>query len=120
MNGSEHIVRLQVVSSSFSSMLRDKAVPALILIVRARFNFDVHVIHNCSVPSKIGNRTKALASLIVVAINDIERAMRKVWICEKKVYVTENYCVTWKVLVYANLVQKLRAYLIIISLCHGD
>ena len=32
--------------------------------------------------------------------------------------VTKNYCVTWKVRVYANLVQKLRVYLI--SLCYGD
>ena len=39
MNGSEHVVRLQVVSSSFSSMLRDKAVPAL---ARAGLNFDVY------------------------------------------------------------------------------
>ena len=32
--------------------------------------------------------------------------------------VTKNYCVTWIIRVYANLVQKLREYLI--SLCHGD
>ena len=33
-------------------------------------------------------------------------------------HVTKNYCVTWIIRVYANLVQKLREYLI--SLCHGD
>ena len=74
MNGSEHVVRLQVLSSSFSSILRDKAVPAL---VRAGLKFDVYGIENCSTPSEGENRTKALASPIVVAINDIERAMKK-------------------------------------------
>ena len=74
MNGSEHVVRLQVVSSSFCSTLRDKAVPALI---RAGLKFDVYGIENCSVPFGSENPTKALASPIVVAMNDIERAMKK-------------------------------------------
>jgi len=74
MNGSEHVVRLQVVSSSFSSILRHKAAPAL---VRAGLKFDVYGIENCSMPFESENRTKALASPIVVAINDIERAMKK-------------------------------------------
>ena len=75
MNGSEHVVRLQVVSSSFFSTLRDKAaVPALI---RAGLKFDVYGIENCSVPFGSENLTKALASPIVVAMNDIERAMKK-------------------------------------------
>ena len=74
MNGSERVVRLQVVSSSFCSTLRDKAVPALI---RSGLKFDVYGIENCSVPSGSEIRTKALASPIVVAMNDIERAMKK-------------------------------------------
>ena len=74
MNGSEHVVRLQVVSSSFCSTLRDKAVPTL---VRAGLKFDVYGVENCSMPSGSDNRSKALASPIVVAIHDIERAMKK-------------------------------------------
>ena len=74
MNGSEHVVRLQVVSSSFCSTLRDKAVPSL---VRAGLKFDVYGIENCSMPSRSENHSKALASLIVVAVHVIERAMKK-------------------------------------------
>ena len=71
MNGSEHVVRLQVVSSWFHSTLQDKAVPTLI---RAGLKFDVYGIENCSMPSGSENRSKALASPIVVAVHNIERA----------------------------------------------
>ena len=75
LRGSEHVVRLQVLSSSFSSRLRDKGIPAL---VRAGLQFDVYGIEQCTLPSgSIQNLTKALASPIVVALNDIERAMQK-------------------------------------------
>ena len=74
MNGSERVVRLQVVSSSFFSTFRDKSVPALI---QAGLKFDVCGIENCSVPSGSEICTKALASPIVVAMNDIDRAMKK-------------------------------------------
>ena len=74
MNGSQHVVRLKVVSSSFCSTLWDKAVPTL---VRVGLKFYVYGIENCSMPSGSENRSKALASPIGVAINDIERAMEK-------------------------------------------
>lgn len=70
-------------------MLRDKAVPAL---VRAGLNLDVYGIENCSMASKSGNHSKALASPIVVAIIDIERAVKEVWICAQPRKSLEESC----------------------------
>lgn len=72
-NGSEHVVRLCVVSPHFTETLRSKAIPAL---VRAGLVFDVFGVeerHNENPPEP----GPVLASPIVVALNDIERAMSK-------------------------------------------
>ncbi|KAL9978141.1 hypothetical protein ACROYT_G015628 [Oculina patagonica] len=74
VHGTEQVVRLQVISNSFCSTLRDKGIPALI---RAGLRFDVYGIGDCSVSSVDQTCTQALASPIVVAINDVERAMKK-------------------------------------------
>ena len=71
---SERVVRLQVVGTSFTAKLRDKLIPSL---VRSGLQFDVFGIEACDLPSEVPKVTKALASPIVVAINDIERAMGK-------------------------------------------
>ena len=71
---SERVVRLEVISNVFCSVLRDKGVPAL---VRAGLKVDVFGIENSHLP--YGNQciTKALVSLIVIAMNDVERVMEK-------------------------------------------
>ena len=74
IHASERVVRLQVVSRSFISKLRDKLIPSL---VSAGLQFDVFGIEECNVSSDVQNAKKALASPIVVAVNDIERAMAK-------------------------------------------
>jgi len=70
----ERVVRLQVVGASFTAKLRDKLIPSL---VRSGLQFDVFGIQACDWPSEVPKVTEALASPIVVAINDIERAMGK-------------------------------------------
>jgi len=74
LRGSERIVRLEVISNKFCSVLRDNGVPAL---VRAGLKVDVFGIENSHLPD--GNQciTKALAWRIVIAMNDVERAMKK-------------------------------------------
>ena len=74
LRGSECVVRLEVILNAFCSVLRDKGVPAL---VRAGLKVDVFGIENSHLPD--GNQciTKALASPIVIAMNDVERAMEK-------------------------------------------
>ena len=74
LHASERVVRLQVVCSVFTAKLRDKLIPSL---VSSGLQFDVFGIEACDLPSNVPNVTKALASPIVVAINDIERAMGK-------------------------------------------
>lgn len=74
LHASERAVRLQVVCSVFTAKLRDKLIPSL---VSSGLQFDVFGIEACDLPSNVPNVTKALASPIVVAINDIERAMGK-------------------------------------------
>ena len=74
VHGTEHVVRLQVISNSFCSTRRDKGIPALIL---AGLRFDVYSIGYCAVSSVDETCTKALTSPTVVAINDVERAMKK-------------------------------------------
>ena len=74
LHASERVVRLQVVCSVFTAKLRDKLIPSL---VSSGLQFDVFGIEACDLPSDVPNVTKALASPIVVAINDIERAMGK-------------------------------------------
>ena len=70
LHASERVVRLQVVGTSFTAKLRDRLIPSLV-------QFDVFGIEPCDMPSEVPKVTKALASPIVVAINDIERAMGK-------------------------------------------
>ena len=74
IHAKERVVRLQVVSRSFIAKLRDKLIPSL---VSAGLHFDVFGIEECNVSSDVQNATKAFASPIVVAVNDIERAMAK-------------------------------------------
>lgn len=71
LHGSERVVRLQVISSSFTTRLRDKLIPAL---VSAGLEFDLYGIAASNPPSQV---PKALASPLVVAMNDVERAMVK-------------------------------------------
>ena len=71
LHASERVVRLQVVCSLFTAKLRDKLIPSL---VSSGLQFDVFGIEVCDLPSEI---PKGLASPIVVAMNDIERAMAK-------------------------------------------
>ena len=72
--GSERVLRLEVISNAFCSVLPDKGVPAL---VRGGLKVDVFGIENSYLPD--GNQciTKALASPMVIAMNDVERAMEK-------------------------------------------
>ena len=74
LRGSERVVRLEVISNAFCSVLRDKGVPAL---VRAGRKVDVFGIENSHLPDENQCITKALASPIVIAINDVEREMEK-------------------------------------------
>ena len=74
LHASERVVRLQVVAGSFTPKLRDRLIPSL---VSSGLQFDVFGIEACELPSNIPKATKVLASPIVVAINDIERAMEK-------------------------------------------
>ena len=71
LRASERVVRLQVVCSLFVAKLRDKLIPSLVSSV---LQFDVFGIEVCDLPSEI---PKVLASPIVIAMNDIERAMAK-------------------------------------------
>ena len=74
LHASERVVRLQVVAGSFTPKLRDRLIPSL---VSSGLQFDVFGIEACELPSNTPKATKVLASPIVVAINDIERAMEK-------------------------------------------
>ena len=49
LDGSELVVRLQLISSKFAVKLRDKLVPAL---VNAGLEFDVYGIKACNIPSQ--------------------------------------------------------------------
>ena len=71
LHASERVVRLQVVCSLFFAKLRDKLIPSL---VSSSLQIDVFGIEVCDLPSEI---PKGLASPIVIAMNDIERAMAK-------------------------------------------
>ncbi|XP_078383761.1 uncharacterized protein LOC144666234 isoform X2 [Oculina patagonica] len=74
LRGSERVVRLQIISTAFCPVLRDKGVPAL---VRAGLKVDVFGIENSHPPEGNQGISKALASPIVIAMNDVERAMEK-------------------------------------------
>ena len=74
LHASERVVKLQVVCSVFTANLRDKLIPSL---VRSGLQFDVFGIEASDLPWDVPKVTKALASPIVVAIKDIERAMGK-------------------------------------------
>ena len=72
LRGSENVVRLQVVSSAFCLPLRDNGIPALLQVV---LRFDVFGIENSSLPTSCQKLSRALASPVVVAANDIKRSM---------------------------------------------
>ena len=74
LRGSERVVRLEIISNAFCRVLRDKGIPAL---VRAGLKVDVFGIENSRLPNENQSISKALASPIVIAINDVERAMEK-------------------------------------------
>ena len=74
LHGSERVVRMQVVSSLFITKLRDSLIPAL---VSAGLEFDVYGIEASNLPTEVSKVTKALASPIVIAMHDVERAMAK-------------------------------------------
>ena len=74
-HASEHVVRLQVVCSLFTAKLRDKLIPSL---VSSGLQFDVFGIQVCELPTKVPN---GLSSSIVVAMNDIQRAMAFTALC---------------------------------------
>ena len=74
LHASERVVRLQVVTGSFTAKPRDRLIPSL---VSSGLKFDIFGIEASELPSNIPKATKVLASPIVVAINDIERAMEK-------------------------------------------
>ena len=74
LHGSERVVRMQVVSSLFITKLRDSLIPAL---VSAGLEFDVYGIEASNLPTEVSQVTKALASPIVIAMHDVERAMAK-------------------------------------------
>lgn len=67
-------MRLEVISNAFCAVLRDKGVPVL---VRAGLKVDVFGIEHSHMPEVNQRISKALASPIVIAINDVERAMEK-------------------------------------------
>ena len=71
LHASEHVVRLQVVCSLFTSKVRDKLIPCL---VHSGLQFDVLGIETCELP-KVA--TKALGAPIVVVLNNIEQTMGK-------------------------------------------
>ena len=74
LHATERAVRLQVVCNLFNAKLRDKLIPSL---VSSGLQFDVFGIEACHLHSDEPQVTKALASPIVVVMNDIERAMIK-------------------------------------------
>ena len=74
LHATERAVRLQVVCNLFNAKLREKLIPSL---VSSGLQFDVFGIEACHLHSDEPQVTKALASPIVVVMNDIERAMMK-------------------------------------------
>ena len=69
LHTSGRVVGLQVVCSLFAARLRDKLIPSL---VSSGLQFDMFGIEACDLPSDASKVTKALASPIVVAMNDIK------------------------------------------------
>ena len=104
LRGSERVVRLEVISNAFCSVLRDKGVPAL---VRAGLKVDVFGIENSHLPD--GNQciTKALASPIVKAMNDVERAMENLVIRSTKEKFTRKFNL---LNIHSNTVAQLRSF----------
>ena len=74
LHASERVVRLQFVAGPFTAKLWDRLIPSL---VSSGLQLGVFGIEACELPSNIPKATKVPASSIVVAINDIERAMEK-------------------------------------------
>ena len=76
LHATERAVRLQVVRNLCNAKLRDKSIPSL---VNSGLQFEVFGIEACHLHLDESQVTKALASPIVVVLNDIERAMMKLW-----------------------------------------
>ena len=74
IRGSERVVRLQVVCPTFAVELQRNVIPALL---KAGLEFDVFGIQNASEPERTPLGKALAASSVVVALNEIERAMRK-------------------------------------------
>ena len=74
IQGSERVVRLQVVCPSFAVELQRKVIPALL---KAGLQFDVFGIQAASEPERTPVGKALAASSVVVALNEIERAMKK-------------------------------------------
>ena len=72
--GSERVVRLQVISPEFRAILTKKAIPALAQAGRV---FDVFGIEESQNAEITPEPSQDLASPIGIALNDVERAMRK-------------------------------------------
>ena len=71
---SERVVRLQVVRPSFAVELQRKVIPALL---KAGLQFDVFGIQAASEPERTPVGKALAASSVVVALNEIERAIKK-------------------------------------------
>ena len=74
IQGSERVVRLQVVRPSFAVELQRKVIPALL---KAGLQFDVFGIQAASEPERTPVGKALAASSVVVALNEIERAIKK-------------------------------------------
>ena len=74
IHGSERVVRLQVVCPSFAVELQRKVIAALL---KAGLQFDVFGIQAASEPERTPVGKAFAASSVVVALNEIERAMKK-------------------------------------------
>jgi len=74
IQGSERVVRLQAVCSVFASELQSRTIPAL---VRAGLQFDIFGLQRVSQPENQPVGKVLATSPVVVALNEIERAMSK-------------------------------------------
>ena len=74
IQGCEKVVRLQAVCPVFASELQSRAIPAL---VRAGLQFDIFGLQSASTPENQPLGKVLAGSPVVVALNEIERAMSK-------------------------------------------
>ena len=96
-----------------SKVLQSGAFIKMVLIINILLRFHVFCWFLCSM-----RWWKAVLMIKTIAFQQLELVFFLWTFSGHILFVTKNYCVTWIIRVYANLVQKLREYLI--SLCHGD